>query len=117
MVPVDAAEVVRVAPSPTPRRPSPKVSSSPAPSPPVTARPAVLVQLERQLASCESEEASARAIVALGEALAKAAAQLPDADRGARIARNARASANLGEVAGLRRAYQDLVAAWPGAGR
>lgn len=118
VVPVDAAEVVRVAPSPTPRRPSPKVSSNPAPSPPpVTARPAVLVQLERQLASCESEEASARAIVALGEALAKAAAQLPDADRGARIARNARASANLGEVAGLRRAYQDLVAAWPGAGR
>lgn len=118
----DAAPVVRVAPTPappnpTPRRPNPKPASPPeAPPPPAQAvRPPVLLQLERQLASCESEEASARSIVALGEALAKAADQLPDADRGARIARNARASANLGEVAGLRRAYQELVAAWPGA--
>lgn len=113
--PLDEAQVVRVAPSPTAKRPTPKPTSSPAPPTPAEVRPRLLVQLERQLVSCESEDASAHSIIALGEALAKAAAQLPDADRGARIARNARASANLGEVAGLRRAYRDLVAAWPGA--
>lgn len=101
----------KVAPSVTP--PSPPLRAPVAAGPP----PSELAVLEAQLRACEADDASPRTLVAFGESLVRASARLSDSARGARIARNARSSANLGDVAGLRRAYEDLAAATRGGAR